>query len=251
MLPLSSMDLFVDSTVGAQHPDAQAFIRLLLACIAGALVGLEREIRGREAGFRTNILVCVGSALVMLISFRMTSLSFQWNRMANIQVDPARIAYGVMTGIGFLGAGAIIHAGRDIRGLTTAAAMWCVAAIGLGFGAGLYTVAFLTTVLVLVVLWLLHGVEAVLPRSYERTIVVRARWSATLLEDVNRRFTSPDFRIKDIAVYHDPDQPYARITLHLMFRKQRVYRMLEQEILSDKEFPAISVGDGAHSFGEK
>src|SRR3982751_5325636 len=109
--------------------------RILLAAIFGGLIGLEREVRGRQAGFRTYILVCVGSALVMVVSIQFAA--HQWtaqsaNQGININIDPARIAYGVMTGIGFLGAGAIVHAqGGLVRGLTTAAALWCVAAVGL------------------------------------------------------------------------------------------------------------------------
>ena len=100
------------------------FLRLILAGIAGGLVGMEREIRGRQAGFRTYILVCLGSALVMMVSTQFAV--HRWiaqtpNQGVNINIDPARIAYGVMTGIGFLGAGTILHQRGSIRGLTTAA----------------------------------------------------------------------------------------------------------------------------------
>src|ERR1051326_5466511 len=88
------------------------FMRLLMAMVAGGLVGLERELRGRQAGFRTNLLVCLGSALVMIVSISFAS--HPWNPQGpnvNINIDPARIAYGVMTGIGFLGAGTLLKSG--------------------------------------------------------------------------------------------------------------------------------------------
>src|SRR3954470_13200608 len=106
------------SSFGAPLED---LARLIMAAIAGGLVGIEREVRGRQAGFRTNLLVCVGSALVMIASQRIAYHDWPKQPGVNIQVDPARIAYSIMTGIGFLGAGTIIKDGNNIRGLTTAA----------------------------------------------------------------------------------------------------------------------------------
>src|SRR5438034_3757584 len=87
----------------------EALLRLLLSAIAGGLVGLERELRGRQAGFRTNLLVCLGSTLTMLVSLNFALHHWPLNRGINLNIDPARIAYGVMTGVGFLGAGTIIQ----------------------------------------------------------------------------------------------------------------------------------------------
>src|SRR3954466_14742041 len=111
-------------------------VRLMLAAVFGGLVGIEREVRGRQAGFRTCLLVCVGSALVMLVSIEFARHSWTHQPNVNINIDPARIAYGVMTGIGFLCAGVIVKGNTGIHGLTTAAGMWCVAAIGLSIGFG-------------------------------------------------------------------------------------------------------------------
>src|SRR5437016_6342653 len=95
----------------------EALLRMVFAAVAGGLVGMEREVRGREAGFRTNLLVGLGSALVMLVSISFAAHPWQ-PRGFTINVDPARIAYSVMTGIGFIGAGTIIKFGGSIRGLT-------------------------------------------------------------------------------------------------------------------------------------
>jgi putative Mg2+ transporter-C (MgtC) family protein len=130
----------------------EALLRLALAAAFGGAVGLEREFREREAGFRTHMLVSVGSALFTIASaygFR----DFLLHGGSLVRTDPTRIAAQIVTGIGFLGAGAIIRQGLSIRGLTTAATLWVVAAIGLTTGAGYYSAAAITTLLVLVSLW--------------------------------------------------------------------------------------------------
>jgi putative Mg2+ transporter-C (MgtC) family protein len=130
----------------------ESLLRLALAAVFGGAVGLEREFREREAGFRTHMLVSVGSALFTIASaygFR----DFLVNGGSLVRTDPTRIAAQIVTGIGFLGAGAIIRQGLSIRGLTTAATLWVVAAIGLTTGAGYYSAAAITTLLVLVSLW--------------------------------------------------------------------------------------------------
>lgn len=122
--------------------------RIVLAALLGGAVGIEREIHGSDAGFRTHILVCLGSSLFMMISFLMSQ---EYGSMGT--VDPSRIAAGVVTGIGFLGAGAVMRSGTSIQGLTTAASIWAVSAIGLAIGAGLFTAGTLTSGVVLVVLY--------------------------------------------------------------------------------------------------
>src|SRR3954453_7149839 len=130
----------------------EPLVRLVLAAVLGGLVGLEREIRGRQAGFRTNILVALGCALAMIVSISFAYHPWPHSGNFNVNVDPARLAYNVMAGIGFLGAGIIVKNGGSVRGLTTAAALWCVAAIGLSCGFGLYMIAIFSAVLILSVL---------------------------------------------------------------------------------------------------
>jgi len=130
----------------------EVFLRLALAAALGAAIGLERELREREAGLRTHLLVSLGSALFTIVS----AYGFHafLNSGANVvRADPTRIAAQIVTGIGFLGAGAIIRQGLSVRGLTTAATLWVVAAIGLAAGAGYYSGAVIATVLVLLSLW--------------------------------------------------------------------------------------------------
>src|SRR5215211_6125047 len=148
-LSLHDLDLSLTGWANGLQWPLEPLIRLVIAALAGGLVGLEREVRGRQAGFRTNMLVCLGSALVMIVSIHFASFAWEHQPGINVNVDPARIAYGVMTGIGFLGAGTILHHRGAVRGLTTAAAMWCVAAIGLAAGVGMYIVTALAAAIVL------------------------------------------------------------------------------------------------------
>ncbi len=122
----------------------EALLRIALAGVLGGLIGLERELREREAGLRTHLLVAVGAALFTIAG----AYGFDSGN-----VDPTRVAAQIVTGIGFLGAGAIIRQGFSVRGLTTAATLWVVAAVGLAAGAGYYSGAVITTALVLVALW--------------------------------------------------------------------------------------------------
>ncbi len=128
--------------------------RLILAVILSGLIGLEREIHGREAGLRTHILVGIGASLIMLTSIYIASQYGVGN-----PADPGRVAAGVVTGIGFIGAGAIIRSRASIKGLTTAASLWATAGIGLAIGSGFYLGALITTILILFSLIFLGKIE--------------------------------------------------------------------------------------------
>ena len=130
----------------------EVLLRVVLAGLLGGAIGAEREIREREAGLRTHMLVAVGAALFTLVSAYGWG-DFHFSQKSGVTYDPTRIAAQIVTGIGFLGAGAIIRQGLAVRGLTTAASLWVVAAIGLAAGAGYYSGAIITTVVVLVSLW--------------------------------------------------------------------------------------------------
>jgi len=137
-------------------------IRLLAAVVAGGLIGLERSYNGRPAGFRTHSLVCMASSLLMLLTV------FQWQLLQDvpvetIRVDPTRMAQGIMTGIGFLGAGVIMKDELTIRGLTTAASIWVTASIGILIGMGSYLTASIATVLALGILSTFRLLEKRIP----------------------------------------------------------------------------------------
>ena len=123
-------------------------LRLAVAAVLGGAIGLERELREREAGLRTHLLVSVGAAVFTLVS-AYGFADFRYGFGTGITLDPTRVAAQIVTGIGFLGAGAIIRQGLSVRGLTTAATLWVVAAIGMASAAGYYSAAVLSTAIVL------------------------------------------------------------------------------------------------------
>jgi putative Mg2+ transporter-C (MgtC) family protein len=159
-------------------PGWDAFLRLLFACVLGGLIGFERELRDREAGVRTHLLVSLGSALFTIVS-AFGFHEFLVNGGSVVRADPTRIAAQIVTGIGFLGAGAIIREGLSVRGLTTAATLWVVAAIGMACGAGYYWPAAAATALTLFALWPLRIwayrlIERIKPEEDRLTIEIRA-----------------------------------------------------------------------------
>ncbi|OPX30382.1 MAG: hypothetical protein B1H08_01835 [Candidatus Omnitrophica bacterium 4484_171] len=139
---------------------AGTIIRLVLAFFLGGIIGLEREKKGRSAGLRTHILVCVGSALITLVSI------YIYNQYSNqASIDPARIAAGVVTGVGFLGAGAIIRSPEGSYGLTTAASVWVSAGIGMAVGCGYFSAATAATIIVFLTLYFLKKADSKLTRQ--------------------------------------------------------------------------------------
>lgn len=136
-------------------------IRLVLSVALGGLIGVEREMHRRHAGLRTNILVCLGSCLIMLISLHVFEI---YKNVASL--DPSRIASGVIAGIGFLGAGTIMREREGVRGLTTAACLWVVSAIGLAVGCGFISAGLVVTALTLIVLFFLRYLEGALFNSH-------------------------------------------------------------------------------------
>jgi putative Mg2+ transporter-C (MgtC) family protein len=146
--------------------------RLLLAFLAGGVIGIERALHGREAGFRTHALVCISASLLMVL------MVYQWELVPTqfldtVRADPSRMAQGIMTGIGFLGAGVIIKEGLTVRGLTTAASIWMTASIGIVVGMGLYFPALLATVITVVTLSFFRWIENRLPAQMYAKFTVR------------------------------------------------------------------------------
>lgn len=129
-------------------------IRLVLACLLGGIIGFEREHVHRPAGFRTHILVCVGSALVMI-----TSEFIYAKYSSSVNVDPARLGAQVISGIGFLGAGTIIKAGLTVKGLTTAASLWAVSCVGIALGIGFYAGAVIATIIIFLTLLVMKKMQ--------------------------------------------------------------------------------------------
>jgi len=153
----------------------QLILQLGLAILCGGWIGLERELAGKPAGLRTNILICVGATF-----FTSLSVSLSLGRG-----DPARIAAQILPGVGFIGAGTILHTRGSVSGLTSAATIWVVAAIGMALGGGVYVEALGTTLLVMLVLWGLGRLETLVARRATRSsLIIHARPEPTALEDL-------------------------------------------------------------------
>ena len=160
--------------------DYEILARLMAALAAGAFIGYERSYHGRPAGFRTHALVCTASSLLMLV----TVYESHWMSAVagRVQIDPTRMAQGIMTGIGFLGAGVIIKEGLSVRGLTTAASIWITAAIGILAGIGFYFPLVVSVVMTLGVLSLFRWIEARMPSQAYYHFDVRLARSVPMTE---------------------------------------------------------------------
>ena len=162
---------------------------MALAVVLGGAIGLEREIAGKPAGLRTNILICVGAALITDVSIRITTIP---ERLG----DPSRLAAMIVSGIGFIGAGTIMQARGTVTGLTSAATIWVVAAIGIAVGAAAYLQALWTTLFVVVVLYGLGSVERMLARHTSRThLVIHAKPEPQALEELETLVRSTGLEI--------------------------------------------------------
>ena len=188
--------------------------RLALAAALGGAIGFERELRDREAGFRTHMLVCIGSALFTIVSaygFR----EFLTSGDQVVRADPTRIAAQIVTGIGFLGAGAIIRQGVSIRGLTTAATLWVAAAIGMAAGAGYYAGAVLGTIVTLIALWPLRRLAFPVferLRPEERSMIIELR-PDTKAAQLLAALEEEDARVEYFQLADEDDRRTITVTL--------------------------------------
>jgi len=180
----------------------EMLFRLMLALLLGGIIGFEREHANHAAGFRTNILVCIGACLLMLLSIYGFS---DFVHEINVRVDPARLAAAVITGVGFLGAGTILFTGKKISGLTTAASLWVVAAIGLAVGAGFYFASTAVTIMVVLTLWLFNKLERRFIRNKkDYTLFMTCDDRASLLLDTQHTLTSHDVTISKLTIEDAP-----------------------------------------------
>jgi putative Mg2+ transporter-C (MgtC) family protein len=193
----------------------EALLRVALAAVLGGVLGLERELREREAGLRTHLLVAVGSALFTIVS-AYGFHAFLSSGASVVRADPTRIAAQIVTGIGFLGAGAIIRQGLSVRGLTTAASLWVVAAIGLAAGAGYYAGAVITTIVALVALWPLRALAFRVVRRFRGETglllvqIPAGESPAPVIEAVDRTA-----KIEAIELGHEADRRNVELTVEL------------------------------------
>lgn len=228
--------------------EAEITIRLFLALLFGGMIGFEREHSNHAAGFRTNILVCIGACLLMLLSIYGFS---QFVYELNVRVDPARLAAAVITGVGFLGAGTILFTGKKISGLTTAATLWVVAAIGLAVGAGFYFASSIVTLLVITTLWLFNKLEQkYIKNSNEYTIEVNCQDNAGVLMEIQKKLAIYDAYLIKLSIDAAPQfnrhtgdemtvQHEIRITLELRLKEKKREKMIVPLINDLKQLEAV------------
>jgi putative Mg2+ transporter-C (MgtC) family protein len=169
-----------------QHEPLIMMLRILGALVIGAIIGLERSYRGRPAGFRTHAIVCMSSALLMLVTVYQNEWMTELTPDA-IRTDPTRMAQGIMTGIGFLGAGVIFKDGLSVRGLTTAASIWITASIGILVGIGFWFPALVGTVATLLVLSAFRLIETWMPSEHYAQLHVRFKRNEVMPESELRQ----------------------------------------------------------------
>jgi putative Mg2+ transporter-C (MgtC) family protein len=183
-------------------------IRLAAALAIGGLIGLERSYHSRPAGFRTHALVCLSTSLLMLVTVYET----RWvpeSSLGRITMDPTRLAQGIMTGIGFLGAGTIMKDGLSVRGLTTAASIWITAAIGILVGIGFYVPALFATFLTLGTLSVFRMIEARMPAQFYAHLVVRFPRASVMPEpDLYRLLSEQGYTVTRFNYRLDSDADF-------------------------------------------
>ena len=169
--------------------------------LLGGIIGAERELARKPAGFRTNLLICMGAALLTVIS---REIALEVGSDSVFRSDPGRIAAQIVSGIGFLGAGTIIQARGSVHGLTTAATIWVMAGIGLAIGSGFYAPAVATTLILLVILWVLGRIESRIskPRRFVH-FQVRARREAGVLDEINDIAEENALQLNDFRLSRD------------------------------------------------
>lgn len=169
---------FWQETWSSMSVQFEYLLRIVVACICGGAIGIERTLRQKEAGFRTHVIVGLGAALMMIISKYGFFDVVGYN---SIQLDASRVSSNIITGISFLGAGMIFLKGRTIKGLTTAAGIWATAAVGMAIGCGLYFTGIVTTIIIIVIQIVFHtfliGFDKVLANDNSNEILAKLRYS--------------------------------------------------------------------------
>lgn len=217
-------------------PELEIGLRLLIAAVLGAAVGLERERQGQPAGLRTHTILAIGSTLAMTISI---NLAMQFQPLVP-NGDPARLAAQVVSGIGFLGAGAILRYGTSIKGLTTATSLWTIAIVGLAVGAGHYISAVAATGLLLIILVLLNIIEKRFIRTYTTvSLTIEAHDRVGFIDEVKDMLKHEGKHVISTSFSKDLERQTISMTV--------VLKTLEEEPM-ESLVAGISILEGIRSF---
>jgi putative Mg2+ transporter-C (MgtC) family protein len=216
--------------MNANMPVEIWLFRLVVAVVLGGIVGFERQYHGRPAGLRTHILVCMGSALITMAGIAL--IASQSTMGETIRSDPARIAAGVITGIGFLGGGVIMRTRDHVRGLTTAASIWFIAGLGVVIGLGLTLVALVATVIEQITLISLAALEKMMPVLRYRDLMILAAGSNIDVIEKSCRDVLQGFRIRvqDVECELVPATNQVKLVFHLQMRGQRIHNEIIRKL---------------------
>jgi len=213
-----------------------ATIRLLLSFLVGMFIGLEREANHQPAGLRTHILISIGATVVMLISI------FIPQTFTDFVGDPGRIAAQVVSGIGFLGAGAILKFGTDVKGLTTAASIWAMAAIGLAIGAGMYTVGLISVGVVLFALTVMDLFEKhVFKQRTLRKIIIEVKKKDSNTDKFEKILEEFDVRISSTGFQRNVGDACEKVTYVIAVTKELNVKYLSDMLEKEPGVISISV----------
>jgi putative Mg2+ transporter-C (MgtC) family protein len=215
------------------------FLRLLMAFLAGAAIGWERESHGRPAGLRTNILACVASAVAMIISQILFVESAAATATGSWRPDPARLGAGILTGIGFLGAGTIMRHANFVRGVTTAASLWFVTVLGLAFGSGQIALGLIGTGIAMMTLFALPRFEKHIRTDWYSTITVALGLDAMPEEELRKRIEALGLLVKSIKLNHDFDKKQRTIIYEVKLRKTEVFEKSNRAVSELAKLPGV------------
>ncbi|MBQ7823884.1 MAG: MgtC/SapB family protein [Bacteroidaceae bacterium] len=225
---------FIESVNNSDVTLESAIFKLFLSLTLGGIVGIERKRKGQMAGVRTFALICMGSTLAMIIS---SYIPIVYNLKVG---DPARVAAQVISGVGFLGAGAIIQNKGSIRGLTTAAGIWIVAALGLAIGVGLYLIAIIATAFILFTLVSLERYEhQVMTERSSKTIQVVTKSLKVNTTEMRRTFSHYNIAVHDILLNYNYETQTATITFIVLTKGSTDFESLFSEMRS--AYPLVSI----------
>ena len=232
-------EYFIQQVNSIEVNTVSSIFKLSLSLLLGCLVGFERQRKGQIAGVRTFALISMGATLAMILSIYVPQ---EYLGLKN--GDPGRIAAQVVTGIGFLGAGAIIQMKGSVRGLTTAAGIWIIAAIGMAVGVGLYSLSLAATALVLVVLLFVERLEHHINAGAESRIIrIRLSVIAEDIDGYREVLKNHRVHLTNVYVEYDYDEPVTRLNLVVLIREHTNYMKLFADLRQVKPTVAISLAN--------
>lgn len=206
----------------------EIIIRILLALIIGGLIGYEREVQNRSAGLRTHILVCLGATIVSLLQIQMGNQAIEMiavNKELSsvINIDYGRLGAQVITGVGFIGAGAIIHNKGNIKGLTTAATLWIVACLGLAIGMGAYFISIFAAIVILVIVVFLKRIEnKFISKNVIENFIIRYIKEGEIEKEIEHFLERKKIKIKRIEYYYNASNEKEINAKYMVLKPQKI-----------------------------